>query len=103
MRYTIFLVLVLAFLLSACGEIAPTPPSNERRYLFGDVQYPSYPVRYFKDERTGLCFAERMFGTSDSYSFTNVPCPNVDAYYKVNPNTNTATNANTNTNTKEQK
>jgi len=32
-------------------------------------------IRYFKDKRTGLCFAER--GTLDSYAFTCVPCDSV--------------------------
>lgn len=100
------LLVAFALVVSSCGDATPsTPQSNERKYLFGDVSYPSYGIRYFKDERTGICFAERMFSSSDTYSFTTVPCSNVDAYYKVNPESNsntTTTNSNTNSN-KEKK
>jgi hypothetical protein len=39
-----------------------------------------YKIRYFKDIRTGLCFAERGF--NEANSFTCVPCDSVKQFLK---------------------
>lgn len=44
-------------------------------YLTNDI---IKDVRYWKDTRTNLCFAE--IGHVDSYSFTCVPCDSVKLY-----------------------
>lgn len=77
-----------------CGEAAPSAPKPT--YYKGDVSHPSVDIKYFKDTRTGVCFAERQpNGSSDSYAFTTVPCNAVEAYYGVNSNTSVETNTNT--------
>jgi hypothetical protein len=54
---------------------------NPNDYIKGESHYKG-PISYFKDVRTGICFAERTpNGGSDSYSFTEVSCEKVDAYY----------------------
>ena len=37
-------------------------------------------IRYFKDLRTNLCFAERGYG--DSYTMTCVPCDSITLFLK---------------------
>ncbi len=61
---------VFLFLLCSCDNNKLKP---------GNMYYGSWSsgddkskIRYFQDEYTKLCFAER--GLSNSYSFTCVPC-----------------------------
>ena len=58
---------LLVFLLMGCDQkLIPTPQ--------GRVQY----IRYYKDERTGLCFVDNTVNNGhvpfDDHIYTNVPC-----------------------------
>lgn len=60
-------ILLLILVISLCG--CEEQPS----YIKGKSQKSDNDgINYFKDERTGLCFAER--GYVDTYTFTCVPC-----------------------------
>jgi len=55
-----------------------TSCSEQPGYIEGISQTGAHgksDIRYFKDKRTGLCFAER--GALDTYAFTCVPCDSV--------------------------
>lgn len=58
------LIILLLIFISACNE----EPAS---YVNGDSEL-SGEIRYLKDTRTGLCFAET--GYENTYSFTCVPC-----------------------------
>lgn len=100
MNKLILTLFVIALVITGCGD--PSPQSQSKPYLRGDVYYKIYGVNYFKDERTDICFAERMLGSSDSYSFTEVSCDKVDAYYNLmrtkDSNSTSFGNANSNIN-----
>jgi len=67
----IFLLSVLLTMMS-CEQ-----PS----YIQGNSnQYTNSDVRYFRDTRTNLCFAE--IGGGDSYAFTCVPCDSIKSLLK---------------------
>ncbi len=98
MKNLVIVSLVSIFLITACGDIN----TGNTGYVKGVTRYDA-PINYFKDERTGICFAERVPIAGDSYSFTEVPCEKVDALYKKNTHVNSnsidiSTNTNTNTN-----
>ena len=58
------LLLILSVaLLTSCVD-APEHVDGDSESL--------YDIKYIKDSRTGLCFAERGLGSK--YSFTCVPC-----------------------------
>lgn len=64
------LTILILFTLVSCSE--------QPKYIQGKSQTGSNgnnDIRYFKDKRTGLCFAER--GNVDTYAFTCVPCDSV--------------------------
>jgi len=70
----IYILLVIIFFVSCLP--------NKPDYIIGNhnVQSASYDeIRYFKDQRTNVCFAE--INSGNSYSFTCVPCELLD---KVN-------------------
>ncbi len=78
---TLILVVVLTFLtvfLTGCGE---PPPKFQK----GDSIASRDNIRYFKDERTKLCFAEVGMDRYDNYSFTYVPCENIEKNVLTNP------------------
>lgn len=79
----IFLAVAFLLILAACGEPANMTDRHGNRppqYLKGESQY-DYPITYFKDDRTGICFAERRVMDYHGYSFTEVPCEKVDIYF----------------------
>jgi hypothetical protein len=53
------------------GACIPVPPQNE----LSGTAYEATMLAYFKDPRTGLCFAGKDFGTRSAV-LTNVPCSN---------------------------
>ena len=61
-------VLMVVMLCSCSSE------SKEDAYITGNSSYvgDNSEITYIKDERTGLCFAERGWG--QSYTFTCIPC-----------------------------
>ena len=65
----ILLVLTL-FALASCAT--ETPEYIEGGSSMLTLNEKEGNLKYFKDSRTGLCFAER--GTTDSYTMTCVPC-----------------------------
>ena len=60
-----FAIFIATFYLAACDS--PT-------YIDGHTAK-SGDIRYIKDTRTGVCFAER--GGGETYAFTCVPCDSV--------------------------
>jgi len=55
-------------MLSACGETPDYVEGHSKKVgAQGEMD-----IIYFKDSRTGLCFSERGYG--NSYSYTCVPC-----------------------------
>jgi hypothetical protein len=72
MKIKILLLSVVIFIIYGCEQ-----PS----YVEGDsYNTGGYEIKYFKDTRTNLCFAER--GMMDGYSFTCVPCDSIKALLK---------------------
>lgn len=62
-------ILISLILLTSC--IGETPS-----YIEGTTERGAdKEIRYFKDSRTGICFAE--VGQTDTYAFTCVPCDSV--------------------------
>jgi hypothetical protein len=57
-------IILLLFLMLSCEK---TPS-----YTKGGFGSKTYNVHYFKDTRTGLCFAEK--GSGNTYTMTCVPC-----------------------------
>ena len=41
-----------------------------------------WDIKYYRDARTGLCFAECKFGNSNAFSTVLVPCDKVEALTK---------------------
>jgi len=68
-------IIFCSILLASCSTDFQKQPNYIRgdSKRWGDSQYQE--IRYFKDGRTNLCFAER--GTSNDYSFTCVPCDSI--------------------------
>jgi len=63
----LILLSVVLFALSSCD--------SDIEYIEGSSgmnTISSHGIKYFKDSRTGLCFAER--GSINSYTMTCVPC-----------------------------
>lgn len=67
MKKLIYILPVFALL--SCNE--PITPGSMYTTSFVDKTKQS-DIRYFKDDETGLCFAER--GLGDNYTFTQVEC-----------------------------
>jgi len=65
----VLLVLTL-FALASCTK--ETPEYIEGGSSMQSLDETAVKLKYFKDSRTGLCFAER--GVMDSYTMTCVPC-----------------------------
>jgi hypothetical protein len=67
------ILFTMIILLTSCNGVQPD-------YIQGKSNdWQTDPIVYFKDKRTGLCFAER--GATSNYSFTCVPC---DSLKKLN-------------------
>lgn len=69
MKYLIVLIL----LITSCDK--PSYLESKYRDSLNDFE-----IRYFKDTRTGVCFAER--GSENGNSFTCVPCDSVKNFIK---------------------
>jgi len=70
------IIVIFTFLiLTSCYEQPKYIEGNSQTGIDGKSD-----IRYFKDKRTGLCFAER--GTANSYAFTCVPCDSVEKLIK---------------------
>lgn len=79
------IILILSVSLVGCRD---TSTSHEPLpYITGDTVWPRSPIRYFKDERSGICFAERGVekGVGNLYSFTEVPCEKITFYKSIIP------------------
>jgi len=62
------LIYIFLFGVFACDD----PTENN---LIVEPLYKPYNITYFRDERTGLCFAQSSpYPQSNNYSFTCVPC-----------------------------
>jgi hypothetical protein len=72
--------LMLAFVLMGCGKDKKPNYATGSIYETGSNGVGTTGfirgINYFKDTRTGLCFAER--GEGSNYTFTCVPCGNVE-------------------------
>ncbi len=68
--YKIIFTVLLIAALSGCDNQQPNYINGTSNN--GDAS----DISYFKDERTGLCFAER--GYIDTYTMTCVPCDSVE-------------------------
>lgn len=64
------ILLIVLFALASCNKETPEYITGGSGMKSPDASVLS--LRYFKDSRTGLCFAER--GGMDSYTMTCVPC-----------------------------
>ena len=77
-------LLLLLFMIS-CKEM--TEYEEQPEYIQGNSKRWSTPkgkeIRYFKDTRTNLCFAER--GTDQDYSFACVPCDSIKNLNEEDP------------------
>ena len=73
MKKTIFqisitCIIIAASLLSSCDQTVS--PGHTTMNWVGQNEYDE--IRYFQDEKTLKCFAER--GVNEKYAFTCVPC-----------------------------
>lgn len=69
-RVNIILTFILILIFSSCDRF-------KRSRIEGQIRNENVKISYFKDNASGLCFAEFYSVEGDKASYTTVPCDSV--------------------------